>query len=352
MPDLTTELIVFCILSCLSAKDVATCKSVCKQWHALLSTPEFEMAHCSRSSLPDNQRTLLARDSDCAIYIMDFETAEYALQTIIPYPFEHGVTNVAMLGHLDGLLCVCLRDTKELVLWNPTTAAYKCLANTDGQGLYEDITDAVGFYSVPSNDYKVLHLKRQFGVLSAHIYSRHSGSWRNLHFQCDNEYAKCDYYWSPGTVCGNNLYFTVCECWVVGRNVVIGFDTITEQVIEIPFPSVPPSGIFQAILSTVHNSLHMLLATGMQDMTLQLWSLEGEHWVQKISCPPIPPIPLSVWVNITHYMTTGRWFVMSGARKLYEFPDDINPLTRFYPVSWFRGHMGAVFVHTIISPAI
>ncbi|XP_076951337.1 putative F-box protein At3g16210 [Bidens hawaiensis] len=320
MPDLTAELIVFCILSCLLAKDVATCKSVCKQWHALLSTPEFQTTHYSHS--------------------------------IIPYPFGQNTTNVAILGHLDGLLCVCLCDTKELFLWNPTTAAYKCLATTNGQGLYEDIADAVGFYNVPSNDYNVLHVKRASGVLSAHIYSRHSGRWRNLHFQCDNEYAKRDYYWSPGTVCGNNLYFTVYECWAVGTNVVIGFDMTTEQVIELPFPTVPPSGIFQGILSTVHNSLHMLLTTGMQEMTLQLWSLQGEHWVPKFSCPPIPPIPLLVWVNITHYMTTGRWFVMSGARKLYEFLDEINPLTRFYTVSWFRGNIGAVFVHTIVSPAI
>ncbi|KAI3822003.1 hypothetical protein L1987_09584 [Smallanthus sonchifolius] len=76
------------------------------------------------------------------------------------------------------------------------------------------------------------------------------------------------FYWSPGTLCGDTLYLTVCECWVVGRNILIGFNTTTEQLKEISFPPVPPAGIFHGVLANVQGSLQMVLTTGMQEMSL------------------------------------------------------------------------------------
>ncbi|MFS8018767.1 hypothetical protein Hanom_Chr15g01395921 [Helianthus anomalus] len=74
-------------------------------------------------------------------------------------------------------------------------------------------------------------------MLSAHVYSRQLGSWRIITFETNPEYQKRIFYWSPGTGCGDTLYFTVYECWVVGKNVVVGFDANTEEVIETSFPS-------------------------------------------------------------------------------------------------------------------
>ncbi|MFS7943307.1 hypothetical protein Hanom_Chr06g00498741 [Helianthus anomalus] len=96
----------------------------------------------------------------------------------------------------------------------------------------------------------------------------------------------------------------------------------------------------------------MLLWTGIQEMTLQLWALQGDQWVSMFSAPPIPPMPLATWLTITHYMTNGKWFVMNGPHKLHEFSVDDNPLWCFYPVSWFRGHIGTIYIKTVISPYI
>ncbi|MFS7962551.1 hypothetical protein Hanom_Chr08g00727981 [Helianthus anomalus] len=67
--------------------------------------------------------------------------------------------------------------------------------------------------------------------------------------------------WSARTLCGHTLYFTISDSWDVFINVVIGFDTITKQIIEIPFPPVPPTPIYQGVLVNVQNLLHMLLIT-------------------------------------------------------------------------------------------
>ncbi|KAI3670387.1 hypothetical protein L1987_87978 [Smallanthus sonchifolius] len=324
MAYLAVELIIFGILARLTPKDVVKCKSVCREWRAMLSTQEFERAHLSRSSLPSSQRTLFIRESN----------------------------GVAILAHLDGLLCVCLHQTSELVLWNPTTNAYKHLSTPEGHGRYTDIADTVGLYNGPSNDYNVLHVTRTSDVIAAHIYSRNLGTWRKIPFKTKPGFLHRTFYWSHGTLCGDTLYFTVCECWVVGRNLVIAFDTTTEQVKEISFPPVPPAGIFHGVLANVQDSLQMVLTTGMQEMSLGIWALQGDHWVNLFLAPPIPPVPLSLWISITHYMTNGRWFIMAGQRKVYEIPLEKRPLERFYPVTWFRGHEGGVFTETLVSPTL
>ncbi|MFS7896303.1 putative F-box-like domain superfamily protein [Helianthus anomalus] len=116
MPKLPTDVIISDILTRVPAKTAARSKSVCKEWCALLSTRDFEKAHCSRTLTPSNQRTLLIRDLNCHIQPMEFETADYGLQTIVLLPFQAEIRDVMILSHLDDLLCVCLQNTDKLVL--------------------------------------------------------------------------------------------------------------------------------------------------------------------------------------------------------------------------------------------
>ncbi|KAI3796588.1 hypothetical protein L1987_39266 [Smallanthus sonchifolius] len=211
MAYLAVELIIFGILAWLTPKDVVRCKSVCREWGAMLSTQEFERAHCSRSSFRSSQRTLFVRESDYSVCPMDFETGDSGPPAIIPFPLPFGVKGVAVLAHLDGLLCVCLHETSELVLWNPTTNAYKHLSTPDGHGRYIDIADTVGLFNGPSNDYNVLHVTRKSNVIVAHIYSRNLGTWRKIAFKTKPGFVQKTFYWSPGTLCRGTMYFTVCE---------------------------------------------------------------------------------------------------------------------------------------------
>ncbi|MFS7896308.1 hypothetical protein Hanom_Chr00s004447g01722631 [Helianthus anomalus] len=94
----------------------------------------------------------------------------------------------------------------------------------------------------------------------------------------------------------------------------------------------------------------MVLWTGHQDMSLTLWALQGETWVKHFSTPTVPPIPLSLWLTITDYLTDGTFVVMSNSRKLYEIRVGNIPLECYYASSWFRGYIGAVFQQTLVSP--
>ncbi|KAJ0786163.1 putative F-box associated interaction domain, F-box-like domain superfamily [Helianthus annuus] len=243
MTDLSTELIIFCILACLPARYVLKYKKVCKELRALLSTQQFEQAHYSKSALPSNQRTILIPDLNCSVYQMDFGADNYGPQTIIPFPIQVGIETVGVLAHLDGLLCAYLLPTKVLVLWNPTTNAYKHLSSSHSHGIYEDIRDIVGLYKGPSNDYNVLHVTRASTVIQAHIYSRKSGTWRRIPFNTKPEYTSTNFYRSP-----TSLFACV---GYMEKNVLIGFDTNTEQLTNINFPPVPPTGIFQGISAHV-----------------------------------------------------------------------------------------------------
>ncbi|KAF5765508.1 putative F-box associated interaction domain, F-box-like domain superfamily [Helianthus annuus] len=256
---LGVEVIGFGILTRLPAKDATRCKSVYKEWCALLSTQPFKREHCSRLLLPPNQKTLLTHLLICSVYPIDFKTGDYGTPTDIQFPFPPGLKGIGTLAHLDGLLCVSLQPTHDLALWNPTTTRYKLLSTPAGQGLYNNVTDAVGLYKGPSDDYNVLHIKRSIGVTTTQIYSRRFGTWRQIPFDTKPEYATRMFIWSHGTLCGNTLYFTISESWDVFINVVIAFNTITEKIIKIPFPRFPPTSIYEGVLTSVEDSLQMLL---------------------------------------------------------------------------------------------
>ncbi|MFS7964925.1 putative F-box associated interaction domain-containing protein [Helianthus anomalus] len=231
---------------------------------------------------------------------------------------------------------ISLQPTNDLVLWNPTTTKYKLLSTPTGQGLHNNVNDAVGLYKGPADDYNVLHIKRTTGVTTAHIYSRRLGTWRQIPFDTKPEYATRMFIWSHGTLCGNTLYFTITEEWDVFINVVIAFNTITEKIIEIPFPPVPPTSVYEGVLANVQDSLQMLLMTtsGGTKKKADLWTLNGDRLDNLFSTPPVTRIPFSTWVTFTHFMTNGTWYFMSGPIKLYEFATENNPLDRFYAGNW------------------
>ncbi|KAJ0727551.1 putative F-box domain-containing protein [Helianthus annuus] len=262
MADLPTHTIVFEILTRLPAKDVGRSKSVCKQWYALLSTQDFVKIHCSRSVVSSNQRVLLIDDLTCSVRPIISNNNDYGPSSTVTFPFHHQNNDVSILSHLNGLLCVCLNHTYELLLWNPTTTAFKRLSTPDSHGFYINNLDAIGLYVDADDDYKVLHIKRRSGVLGVYVYSREVDSWRNIPFITRQEYLSPHFNWSAGTFCGGTLYFTVCECWIGGTNVVICFYVNSEQFKEISFPPVPSNGMVQGVLVNVKNVLHMFASTG------------------------------------------------------------------------------------------
>lgn len=87
-------------------------------------------------------------------------------------------------------------------------------------------------------------MKRIGGVLSVYDYPRRGDSWRNIRFITRPKYISRNFCWPSCTLCGDTLYFTICDCWVGGKNVVISFDVKSEKFKEISFPRGPSTGIF------------------------------------------------------------------------------------------------------------
>ncbi|KAL8200112.1 hypothetical protein R6Q57_011451 [Mikania cordata] len=121
-------------------------------------------------------------------------------------------------------------------LWNPVTGSYKLLSTHDLHGFFEHNANAVGLYIDASDDYKVLHIKRRFGLFDVNVYSRIFESWRNIAFLTRSEYLSPSFSLSSGTFYGDTLYFTVCDCWIGGENVLFCFDVNSEIFMEITFP--------------------------------------------------------------------------------------------------------------------
>ncbi|KAL8188827.1 hypothetical protein R6Q57_029582 [Mikania cordata] len=178
MVHISDELIIFEILTRVPARIVGRSNCVCKKWKALLLTPQFIKIHCSRSLIAANQRVVLVDYLTCSAHPINFQSGDYGPDTILSFPFN----NVTIYSHLDGLLCVRLNHTSELALWNPVTGSYKLLSTHDRHGFFENNVDAVGLYIDAYDDYKVLHIKRRFGVFYVNAYSRRFESWTNIPF--------------------------------------------------------------------------------------------------------------------------------------------------------------------------
>ncbi|KAL8214188.1 hypothetical protein R6Q57_003637 [Mikania cordata] len=108
---------------------------------------------------------------------------------------------------------------------------------------------------------------------------------------------------SSGTFCVDTLYFTVCDCWIGGENVLICFDVNSEIFKEITFPPLTSAGMTFGDLVNIKNELYMFVSTGIEFMWVELWTLEDDHWIKSLLFPPIPPIPLGLFFEITHFMT-------------------------------------------------
>ncbi|PWA46940.1 F-box domain-containing protein [Artemisia annua] len=355
MAELSTEMILFGILTRVPPKAVGRFKSVCKTWNALLSGNAFVREHCSRSAIPSNQKVLVIEHQTSSIHPINFETHDYEPGTSITIPFDHRSYDnrfivVSILSHLNGLLCVCNKITSDLFLWNPVTTAFKRLPPPYSNDFYKDNLDAVGLYTDTHDDFKVLYIRRRDATLAVNVYSRSDESWRNIPLALPSEYLTTRFHWYSGTLCGGTLYFTVSESVVGGSNFMISFDVNSEQFHMTNFPAIPNHGIVYIHLVNAQDELVMFAATGHREMKIDMWILREGTWLRMYS---FPLISLDLWCSITHYVTNGnKWFVMAKFQKIFEIDTGLMWFDRFYPVTKFQCSDGALFTETLVSPSI
>ncbi|MFS7946536.1 hypothetical protein Hanom_Chr06g00537421 [Helianthus anomalus] len=168
--------------------------------------------------------------SSCALRYVDVESTRCVLGTNLHIPFDWHPCNVIFLGSLDGMVCVCLCNTGELVVWNPLTRVFKILKNSNSQGFYNMDNDSLTFCVDFAGDYKIMHIKCTHFRLIVNIYSFNEGSWSTPSFLIYSPYDIAIYSWSIGTFCGNSLYFVLTKFWCLGNTAVLRFDVESKVV--------------------------------------------------------------------------------------------------------------------------
>ncbi|MFS7964360.1 putative F-box domain-containing protein [Helianthus anomalus] len=117
LPDLGSDLIMSEILPRLPAKCVGRAKKVCKEWLSCISSKEFVMMHCRHMCKGSRQKILSIGQESCFISSTGVDLVDE--KTMITLPFHVRPSDMWILSSLNGLLCVCLRNTFEMLIWNP-----------------------------------------------------------------------------------------------------------------------------------------------------------------------------------------------------------------------------------------
>ena len=141
----------------------------------MISSEEFARIHYQYIRRSDDQKIMLTGRETCKVRSLDHKSPNYITPTNVPIPFDAKPHNLLFLASLDGMLCVCIKNTCELVVWNPLTHVYKMLSNSYSQGFYNVATDAIGFFVDSLGDYSIMHIKRRRGIMTIWIYSLRSG---------------------------------------------------------------------------------------------------------------------------------------------------------------------------------
>ncbi|KAI3524507.1 hypothetical protein L1887_03165 [Cichorium endivia] len=328
--ELLPDILFFNILLRLPPKSILRFRYVSKQWHSILTSPEFLNMHLHHVTNDDQQNhhkiLVLSKTTPCKFHTIDCESPEDGVSVGRPLPFEVSPTNMSVVTSFNGLVCVCITkrsyDDKysNLILWNPLTGDYKRLPKSNSpKECYEDTPIASGlYYSSYDDDYKLLLVNHDY---DAYIYSLKSDSWRKLD---TTKYLKRIRYlisesWGPSTVLNEKLYFLrTGNRKSIDRlsYSVIRFDMKTEKFTKIATPSlgVPRKACLNFTLLYNDRKLHLCVIYAREEnsikMGAKLWRMDGdgdsdEDWtkvvIYKMSGLFCLEKPL-------HLMRNGNWF--------------------------------------------
>ncbi|XP_022032172.1 putative F-box protein At4g17780 [Helianthus annuus] len=300
MKDLPSLLILMKIFPRLPAKEVIRCKTVSKEWLAYLSTPEFAKNNCRFLRVLGDQKIIVLDKSSCAIRYVDVASPRCVLGNNIHIPFDCHPCNVIFLASLDGMVCVCLCNTGDLVVWNPLTHVFKMLRNSNYQGFYTMDDDSLGFCVDSAGDYKIMHIKCTHFRLTVNIYSFSEGSWSTPRFLIDSPYDIVIYSRSVGTFCRKSLYFVLTKFWCMGNTAVLRLDVESKVIENVGYPdTLSVESIGQLV--TIRDELHMVVSIGMCSVDVQLWHLQNNTWSKVVSFVPRVFMPLMIGSSM-HYI--------------------------------------------------
>lgn len=175
------------ILLRLPAKPLFVCKSVCRDWYALISNPDFVKLNLNFIIQKNNPKLMLQGCDSNQLYSIGYDLLESpgcVIENVaieMDQPFKSLDYDVQVFGSCNGVVWLWLfhngGDEDISCLWNPTTGEYKEIAKPPKEFVG---IDAFG-YDYKTGDYKLAMGEescRSKGCTLLHVYTLSSNSWK------------------------------------------------------------------------------------------------------------------------------------------------------------------------------
>ncbi|CAH1440989.1 unnamed protein product [Lactuca virosa] len=204
---LPSELIVK-ILSRLPSKSLLRCRSVCKSWKSLISSPQFIQTHLNKFNQLNSRNIVRCclQPENREAYTVHLDDQHLTLDTPIDFPFsltrdDYDYRNpfFTMIGCCNGVICLYNATTtrNEILLWNPSIRRKVTLTPPvqPYRNYNRDHIFVFGFgYCNISDDYKVVRLVCDGITFSdrpkVEIYTVKTATWKTIMFPQDSRFCR------------------------------------------------------------------------------------------------------------------------------------------------------------------
>jgi F-box interacting protein len=350
MADIPFVILMEEIIARVPARTIGRCKCVCTRWRDFLSTTEFAHHHHRTMTKSTPYRFLSVADRDGSLHTFIYDPPTCRMQDIVNIPFCSQPRHILILAELHGMLCVSIRNTNAMVIWNPLTRAYKNITTTEYRGSYEPESDSVGFYTAQATDCRILHITQRQDKMTAYVYSTRSGSWRQTLPPTLNGQHTSGYNWATTTNCGETLYLTSTSRGTPQTQALHRFNGTTETFTNMTFPQTYDNQHSRNQITRVHNNLQMLVTHRPLHTNTELWKLEDGEWTQLMRFNNINHVNIST-ISFLKYMTPHDiWLIMTVDGDICELNQNLQELGPSYPSKYFSPLARGIYTESIISP--
>ncbi|KAI3524505.1 hypothetical protein L1887_03163 [Cichorium endivia] len=372
--ELPSDILFFNVLLRLPAKSILRFRYVSKQWHSILTSPEFLNMHLHHVTNDDRQNhhklLVLSRTTPCNFHTIDCESPEDGVSVSRPLPFEVSPKNMSVITSFNGLVCVGITkrssDDKysDLMLWNPLTGDYKRLHRSNSCEECYEVTPRASalYYTSYDDDFKLLRVTHNY---DAYIYSLKSDSWRKLGTTEDLKRRRylISESWVSSTVLNEKVYFLKRgKRRNIGRQSysVIRFDTKTEKFTKISTPSlgVGRKACLTFTLLIKDRKIHLCVIyysfgrANSIDLRAKFCRMDGDRdWTKVVTYQ----MPKCLFFDVPlHLMRNDNWFTYSVCHGFHVYNLDI--VRHLNEISYSNMVYGreitprAKYIETLVSP--
>ncbi|XP_057798340.1 uncharacterized protein LOC131014401 [Salvia miltiorrhiza] len=342
-------------------------KAVSKEWHSLISSSYFVMAHLkfsTKNNIYIHDKLIFgSKTFDMDLYTCSMYSVIKGSSLADPiYPVAHENSpfdlvwcddlyegdSIWFVGSCNGLVCVSV-SANTIILWNPTIRKSKVIPDSGTDLDFDNfsITYALGYDEI-HNDYKVVEFfgaMRNTGVYETEVkvYSMRTNSWKVL-----SNWPGRDTFGGPGKFLNGAIHWSVCDFNRAADWVIVSHDLATDIFTELPLPMFHDNDV----RVEVHIFKGCLAVHCEHNILMDIWVMKEygkrESWTKVVSIPFfldfrdhlfIRPCPL-------FFSTDGKILIDYGSTiRVY---DPSNP--HFHQFSTTFEVEAITYIESLVSP--